>query len=268
MKKEESSAINLIQPYLLTCSENYLELDVNKYGISSFYEFNIKEEFEDKLKAVPDGSVDLLFSIDSNNVKTYIGGTVFKAKYWPLYNEGTYFGVRFQPGECILPKDLSIKEVIDADIEINGDYFSDNLSESIAQVDDINKRALIFLKKYEEVLKKQKLSLKNNLEDYIRNEIYRTKGNITIKELSNNTGYSQCYIRRVFENKHGISPKVFERFVRFQNMLNFMNKKSKYLSIEDIALNCGYYDASHMIKDFKCFTGKTPEMYMNMMLKS
>ena len=268
MIKEEINVINPLQPYVIARSEDYKEVAINKYGISNFYEFKIREEFENKLQAVPDGSVDLLFTIGSKDVKTYIGGTVLEAKNWPLYDGRTYFGVRFQPGKCILPKELSIKEVVDADLEIDGDYFGSNISEKIAEASSINKRACAFLEKYMNLYENEEISFTNNLEVYIRNEIYKSKGNISIKELSNDTGYSECYIRRIFEKKHGISPKVFEKFVRFQNVLNCINKKSQNYTIEDIALDCGYYDASHMMKDFKCFTGITPESYFNMMLEA
>ena len=51
------------------------------------------------MKAVPDGSVNLLFGIGEQDVKTYIGGTVLAAKGWEFEDGRSYFGVRFQPGE-------------------------------------------------------------------------------------------------------------------------------------------------------------------------
>ena len=100
------------------------------------------------------------------------------------------------------------------------------------------------------------------MEEYIRNRIYESKGNISIGTLAEETGYSECYIRRIFGKIHGISPKVFEKFVRFQNTLNLMEKEK--IGLEELAAECGYYDQSHMIKDFKNFSGVTPEAYMNL----
>lgn len=122
----------------------------------------------------------------------------------------------------------------------------------------MKERSQIFLKKYKEIfVKKDEKDVTHSLENYVRNRIYECKGNITIQALAKETGYSECYIRRTFHSVHGISPKVFEKFVRFQYVLNQMNQKSEIVTMDEIALECGYYDQSHMIKDFKCFSGMT-----------
>ena len=102
------------------------------------------------------------------------------------------------------------------------------------------------------------------LEQYIRERIYACKGNISIRQLAEETGYSECYIRRTFQQIHGISPKNFERFVRFQNVLTRMNRKGQQPALNQLALECGYYDESHMMKDFKSFAGITPQGYDRM----
>ena len=119
-----------------------------------------------------------------------------------------------------------------------------------------------------ETLRKREVTgTAGNIESYMRKRIYESKGNISIGELAAETGYSECYIRRVFEEVHGISPKVFEKIVRFQNMLDRMDKES-FRGIGDIALESGYYDQSHMIKDFKNYTGMTPEHYQKLLNES
>ena len=119
-----------------------------------------------------------------------------------------------------------------------------------------------------EMLRKREVTgTAGNIESYMRKRIYESKGNIPIGELAAETGYSECYIRRVFEEVHGISPKVFEKIVRFQNMLDRMDKES-FRGIGDIALESGYYDQSHMIKDFKNYTGMTPEHYQKLLNES
>lgn len=266
MKKDQQYEIIPVQPYIVIHTDNYQSMIQNSYGISHFYEFTVGEETRAQIQAVPDGSVDLLFSIGTQKVRAYIGGTVLQAKDWPLLEGEKYFGIRFQPGKCILPKNLSIQEIIDKDLEISGNGFGDHLSEKMMEGNGIRERAQLFLKQY---LKKNWESIDENtgcsLEDYVQNRIYQCKGNLSIQKLAEETGYSSCYVRRVFKQLHGISPKVFEKFVRFQNLLNKMDPNSRELRIEEIALDCGYYDQSHMIKDFKCFAGMTPEVYLQMM---
>ena len=57
----------------------------------------------------------------------------------------------------------------------------------------------------------------------------------------------------VFERQHGISPKVFGKFIRFQRMLHSIGENADQAMMEALAADCGYYDQSHMMKDFKKF---------------
>ena len=48
--------------------------------VNPFLQFSKKKNSKEEMKAVPDGSVDLLFGIGEQDVKTCIGGTVLAAK--------------------------------------------------------------------------------------------------------------------------------------------------------------------------------------------
>ena len=267
MKEKKQSDIMPVQPYIMIHTDDYEQVIAQKIGISHFYEFT-REAGSSPINAVPDGSVDLVFGINGENVKSYIGGTVLKAKNWPLEDGRTYFGVRFLPGKCVLPKELSIKEIVNDDLELDGNTYGMELAEKIAEAGNIYERSGIFMDYYMETLRKKEVTgTAGNIESYVRNRIYESKGNISIGELAAETGYSECYIRRVFGEVHGISPKVFEKIVRFQNMLDRMDKES-FRGIGDIALESGYYDQSHMIKDFKNYTGMTPEHYQKLLNES
>ena len=113
-----------MQPYLVLDTDDYEVKKEMKSGISHFYEFSKKKNSKVEMKAVPDGSVDLLFGIGEQDVKTYIGGTVLAAKGWEFEDGRSYFGVRFQPGSCILPEELSIRDLVNKDLEIDGNLIS------------------------------------------------------------------------------------------------------------------------------------------------
>ena len=176
-----------------------------------------------------------------------------------------YFGIRFNPGQCILPKDISIEDIINTDIEIPSDAYGAEIDESLSQVKSMKERAAIIHKVLKDAERAQTSSdSKEDIEAYIRNRIYETKGNVSIKEISQDTGYSECYVRRSFHEIHGISPKTFEKIVRFQNTLEEM-ALHKDMAFYDMAQESGYYDQSHMVKEFKNFTGLTPENYLKYM---
>ena len=107
---EDKKIVTPVQPYLTLDAEDYQELLNRRMGISSFYEFNVKNGNSGNFRAVPDGSTDLVFGIGEKDVKVFVGGTVLKAKNWEFDDGRFYFGARFLPGKCILPKSLSIKK--------------------------------------------------------------------------------------------------------------------------------------------------------------
>jgi len=44
---------------------------------------------------------------------------------------------------------------------------------------------------------------------------------------------------------------------RFKHAMRFLRDHS-YKDLLTIAVECGYYDHTHLMKDFKAFTGNTP----------
>ena len=260
---KQTDIINPFQPYMTLEMDGYSQINRTDYGLSHFYEFTIHDEKKHCIKAVPDASIDLLFNIGENKVSTYISGTVFGVKKWELGTQDDCFGVRFQPGQGILPKDITMEMIVNDDIEIDGDIFGKNLTEKIALAKTMSERIDIFKKAYEDiVLGRSSLSDKEKINEYLVNRISRTKGMITMRQLEDETNYSACYLRRIFKSFHGISPKQFAQYIRFQNLLMQADKEG--VRYEQVALDCGYYDEPHMMKEFKKYSGVTLEQYRKM----
>ena len=260
---KQTDIINPFQPYMTLEMDGYSQINRTDYGISHFYEFTIHDEKKHCIKAVPDASIDLLFNIGENKVSTYISGTVFGVKKWELGTQDDCFGVRFQPGQGILPKDITMEMIVNDDIEIDGDIFGKNLTEKIALAKTMSERIDIFKKAYEDiVLGRSSLSDKEKINEYLVNRISRTKGMITMRQLEDENNYSACYLRRIFKSFHGISPKQFAQYIRFQNLLMQADKEG--VRYEQVALDCGYYDEPHMMKEFKKYSGVTLEQYRKM----
>lgn len=259
----EELTVKPLQPYMSMQADNLTSVDCDSMGISHFYEFEIRDTKAHCTKAVPDGSIDCLFNLGKNRVTTYISGTVFGVKPWELGENNKCFGVRFQPGKGVLPDGLSMDMLVDNDLEIDGDLFGDHICEKLAMAKDMRERCKIFKQAYEEVVYNRiSLSDREKINDYLVSRITRAKGQVTMAQLEQETNYSACYLRRIFKAYHGISPKQFAQFVRFQNLLKKLEQETRY---DDIAVACGYYDEAHMMKEFKKFTGKTIDAYQHMM---
>ena len=92
----------------------------------------------------------------------------------------------------------------------------------------------------------------------------------TVKELESKTGYSSRWLNMKFKDKLGVSPKNLSSIVRFnQYYQSFILGSEESLFKNDF--HQLYYDQSHLIKDFKRFTGLPPtklEKHINDFSKS
>ena len=150
--------------------------------------------------------------------------------------------------------------LVNDDIEIDGDLFGEHITERIALAKDIKERSELFIEAYEALIySRTSFSDKEKINEYLVSRIVRSKGQLTMGDLEKETNYSACYLRRVFKNYHSISPKQFALFVRFQILLEKMKKES--VRYDELALECGYYDEAHMMKEFKNYAGVTLEQY-------
>lgn len=86
-------------------------------------------------------------------------------------------------------------------------------------------------------------------------------GQTDIAKIADATCLSTKQFNRVFSENIGTSPKEYTRIIRFQRTLNLL-EKDPHLSFTSLACDCGYFDQSHMIKDFKTFSGYTPSEYI------
>jgi AraC-like DNA-binding protein len=76
------------------------------------------------------------------------------------------------------------------------------------------------------------------------------------KTLSEEYGFSERYIEKLFVDMVGITPRAFFSVYRFNKSLGLVLSSGRRLT--SIAYDCGYYDQAHFIKEFKKFTGITP----------
>ena len=80
---------------------------------------------------------------------------------------------------------------------------------------------------------------------------------INIPQLSEAACLSSKQFGRVFADHVGTTPKEYLRIVRMQRAL-FLLQQDVTLPFVQVAYECGYSDQSHMIKEFKLFSGYTP----------
>lgn len=88
--------------------------------------------------------------------------------------------------------------------------------------------------------------------------IHAAKGNIKIATLCQQLYTSQSPLEKKFRQAVGASPKKYSAIVRFKHLLQ---QHPSSQSLTQLGYEAGFYDQAHFIKEFKIFTGLTPENY-------
>lgn len=88
--------------------------------------------------------------------------------------------------------------------------------------------------------------------------IYQRKGAIRIKELNERLFISQSPFEKRFRKVVGTTPKKFASIIRFNAVLDNLSEAK---SLTEICYENAFFDQAHFIKDFKLFTGSTPEHF-------
>jgi AraC-like DNA-binding protein len=90
--------------------------------------------------------------------------------------------------------------------------------------------------------------------------LVQTGGGVAIGALAQELGWSRKRIVARFREEVGVPPKAMAQLLRFE--------RARKLALQEerpdwsrIAVECGYYDQSHLINDFRSVTRRTPETF-------
>jgi AraC-like DNA-binding protein len=90
--------------------------------------------------------------------------------------------------------------------------------------------------------------------------LMRTHGREKIRDIAQALDLSQRRFADLFAKEVGLTPKLFGRVRRFQNAVTALGHATK-LDWAQFAVECGYFDQSHLIHEFVEFTGLCPTDY-------
>ena len=85
-----------------------------------------------------------------------------------------------------------------------------------------------------------------------------THGRVAIGALGKELGWSRKRIVARFRDEVGLPPKTVAKLIRFERARDLAGT----LPWAELAFECGYYDQSHLINEFRAITGRTPETFL------
>lgn len=222
----------------------------------------------------PSGCMEIIFNLGTGHWQAADGNgftTNPPIELWgqllqplPIRSLGsnTMLGVRFYPhgAACLLDEQLDLFNDRVADLAtVLGGAATDLHSRLLETAGWPERIALVeefLLAKFSR--SDRRLQRMNAISDILR-ELHRTDTAENIDGLASRYGISARYLQKLFVQYTGLTPKLYSKINRFQHSLRLVTKKDA--SLTSIAYECGYFDQSHFIREFKTFTGLTPSLF-------
>jgi AraC-like DNA-binding protein len=192
----------------------------------------------------PDGCLDIVYSRDTG---LRVVGAMTTEQRFTLPAGSRTIGVRFRPGMArpflrIAPAELTEKIVTLEDLwgrrarDLEGRLESEPCGQTLAA-------ALIAPPAPDPV--------KRAIET-----IVESRGAIDLDWVADQAGMSPRHFRRRCFEESGLAPKHLCRILRFRRACELANRRENGWAA--IAIDAGYFDQAHLIRDFHEFTGRAP----------
>lgn len=250
-------ALHPEQPwFVLSAARHYAVKASENPAISHFYRFD-RAPSAGMTLAIPDGCVDILFDCDSTRPMARVCGTTLEARSAELKEGHHYFGVRFAPG--VMPDFLDVMAEELADREFS---FLDVIPGARPAFDQIvesglfSRQVALFNHYFTQRLTRPLSAVTSQSLRAIRGQ----RGNIRVDQLAALTGYTSRTLQRQFRQDTGLSPKAFSRIIRCQSALSCLHQPASP-ACSDLALDLGFSDQSHFLREFKKLVSTTPLDY-------
>lgn len=226
---------------------------------------------------IPDGNVHLIFDLtdypkkifDNESLKeiqscknVWFSGFRTEPLTIPAGSNSEMLIINFKKGRAFpflnAPLSVLTNQVIDAELVMDMDILS--LREALVTTANTAEKFSIlehaFLKQYATILEV------NPFVGYAVQAIVKQPHQSSIKGMAEKVGFSQKHVIRLFKDHVGVTPKEFLKVIRFQKAITEIEVMGTQ-QWASLALDCGYYDQSHFIADFKNFSGFTPSQYLH-----
>lgn len=232
-------------------------------------------------RKVPDGLVNLVFELDGikrfvyeNNADTirccctrvWISGMHRKFITLSAHPDSEMFIISFKPGGAypFLHKPVShfTEKILDGAAAFGNEIFA--FREKLLQAPDFSAKFRVA----EKWLADQ-VDFSITPERAIQEAVACVHDNTTTRldEIVVQSRYSRKQFIHLFKKYVGLTPKLYQRIVRFNEILQKVHQ-GEFVSWAQISADCGYFDQAHFIRDFKEFSGFNPSEFLKAHVKS
>ncbi|MFF3836678.1 helix-turn-helix domain-containing protein [Streptomyces sp. NPDC001930] len=87
----------------------------------------------------------------------------------------------------------------------------------------------------------------------------RTSGTVSVRELAARSGWSVRHLENRFREQIGLTPKRLARILRLNRAIRQLAAGGRPA---EVAVGCGFYDQSHLSREFAALTGMPPGRFL------
>jgi AraC-like DNA-binding protein len=211
-----------------------------------------------RTRVLPDGSSDVIVDLAAAP-RPFVVGPMRRAALVPLEGRVDLFGIRFRPGAALPFLDVPQWELRDRQVGLSAlwgheaDLLADELA-SVSPRDRVGRMERVLL---------QKVRGRGRTDDLGARAVAllrRMQGRIAIGSVAGAMGCGTRRLERAFERSVGLSPKGLARVLRFLYSVRRIGQGREAPGAA-LALEAGYADQAHFVRDFRALAGVTPARY-------
>ncbi|MBL8220056.1 MAG: AraC family transcriptional regulator [Bryobacterales bacterium] len=204
-------------------------------------------------RVYPDGCMDLMYTRENGRSRLEVIGAMTQFVDAEAAAGTEIFAVRFRPGGMGLP--LGADELRDAAVEWQAIHPHDaRLLKS--RLDDASGTQQMM-----EICSRILPPAGCDPVQRAVAEIERQHGVTDLEWLARQANVSERQFRRLCAASTGLAPKQMARVLRFRHALRLL-RDAKRGDLAGLALDCGYYDQSHFIREFRLLAGESPVRFL------
>jgi AraC-like DNA-binding protein len=253
---------------------NYKEIKPGKIlerYVKCYYVYDSDTDLPFTDKAFATGCIEIMFNLGTGMWQTEVDGNftttplielwgqIIKPLTFRTSGNNSMFGIRLFPhtASCFLDENIEQFNNRVSDIKDVMNSSAGLLYERLLETESLDQRVIIV---EDFLLHRLSLSDKKlnriHLIGHIINELKQEDFFDNMEQVASRYGITSRYLQKLFLQYTGLTPKLFSKINRFQNSLVLISKQKD--SLTSVAYECGYFDQSHFIREFKSFTGSTP----------
>jgi len=222
------------------------------------------------------GTLDLVVNLAEDEIRLYdaadpraerrrsgtiVVGTRTRAYLVDPRQRTSVLGVHFRPGGAFPFLGISPSEIVDDHVDLHDIWGREgrSLREQLLEARSVNERFRLV----EAALLRRLLRARPG-HPAARVAVEALNGGhaVRVAQVAANVGLSHRRFVEIFQREIGVTPKLYARLERFHRVKQHIARLDAPPSWAAFALASGYFDQSHMIREFVEFSDMSPESYL------